>query len=204
MKAFLKEYTEIIMYTICGILIILSSYTIIVNINHARYLNKEVFVSDKDHNLIKFKDNIIKLENAFNNSSNNTYKRIVYLMKNDGLYKKIPGDKIRYKDLYFLNNYFLDTIINDGYISSIKVNNQVDKIVDKYIYNLINNANYICRELENNSNYQYDVLNNDIRDAINEQYQMIVNNYLQLSEIILEMSDNIWKKVLIHVYFIQK
>ena len=36
---------------ICGVLIVLSSYTIIINFNHARYLNKTVNISELDTDL---------------------------------------------------------------------------------------------------------------------------------------------------------
>lgn len=191
MKKILDEYKEIILYTICGVLIILSSYTIIINFNHARYLNKTVNISELDTNLKKYKDNVLKIEELSNNTNNNYLKRLVYLLKTDGLYKKIPGDKLKYEDLYSLNNYFLDTIINEGYVSNIKINIEFIDIYDEYVNNLIFNANYVGREIENNSNYQYDVLNNEIRDVIIEEYNMIVNNYKDFSYIILEMCDSL-------------
>jgi len=191
MKKILDEYKDIIIYTICGILIILSSYTIIININHARFINRSVYVSEMDSQLKTFKNNIVAIEKEVNSKENSNLKRILYLLKNDGLYKVIPGDKLKYEDLYFLNNYFIDTIINDGYISNMKVYMEFDGVYEEFVHNLILNSNYVNREMENNSNYQYDVLNNDIRDTINEQYQLILNNYLNFSNIVLEMCGSV-------------
>ena len=191
MKKILDEYKEIILYTICGVLIILSSYTIIINFNHAKYLNKTINISELDTDLKIYKDNVLKIEDVSKSTNNNYLKRLVYLLKNDGLYKKIPGDKLKYEDLYYLNNYFLDTIINDGYIGNFQTNIEFIGVYDEYINNLIFNANYVGREIENNSNYQYDVLNNEVRDVMIEQYKMILNIYRDFSYIILEMCDSL-------------
>ena len=193
MRKFLNEYLNVVLYTISIILIILSTYTIIININHAIFLNKKVVVSDIDNDFQKFRDNVIKIEDKIENRNDSTFIIIFNLLKNDGLYKLMPGDNLDYADIYNLNNYFIDKIINEGYISSLKQKNNI-KIYDEFINNLIYKANYINRELENNSNYQYDVLNNEIRDSINDEYQMIINNYQELSYIILEMCDVLWKK----------
>lgn len=190
MKAFLKEYLDIIIYTICGILIIFSSYNIIINIKHANYINNKVTVSDIDNNFKKFKDNVIKIENFAQDDK--SLDIVLRLLKNDGIYKLLPGDKLGYTDLYHLNNYFIDSLINNGYISNLKINEKINNtIYEKYMNNLIYDANYITRELENNSNYQYDVFNNKIRDTIVEEYQMILKNYLDFSYIILEMCGNL-------------
>ena len=71
MKEFLKEYLEIIIYAVCGILIIFSSYTIIININHARYLNKTILISDLDGDYKNYKENVIKIEKIINEKENN-------------------------------------------------------------------------------------------------------------------------------------
>ena len=191
MKKFLNEYLNIIMYAICGVLIVLSSYTIIININHAKFLNKDVLVSDMDIDFKLFKDNIIKIDDILDIKDNYYLKSCLNILKNDGLYKKIPGDKLTYEDLYYLNNYFIEFVINDGYVSNLKSNNLVNELQKEFVNNLIFNANYITSKLENNSNYQYDVLNNDNGDSINIDYKMILKNYKEFSYILLEMCDSL-------------
>lgn len=187
MKKILDEYLEIVIYTICGIILVFSSYLIIINIKHATYIDQIVSVSIMDNDLLTYKENIIKLESNLESNNNIFLNKVLMLLKNDGLYKKIPGDKLNYQDLYSLNNYFIDVIINEGYFSNLKINENISDIYDKYVSMLIYNSKYINRELENNSNFHYDVLNNEIRDSINEVYQMILHNYKEFSYILLEM-----------------
>ena len=187
MKKILDEYLEIVIYTICGIILVFSSYLIIINIKHATYIDQIVSVSIMDDDLLTYKENIIKLESNLESNNNIFLNKVLMLLKNDGLYKKIPGDKLNYQDLYSLNNYFIDVIINEGYFSNLKINENISDIYDKYVSMLIYNSKYINRELENNSNFHYDVLNNEIRDSINEVYQMILHNYKEFSYILLEM-----------------
>ena len=192
MKYFIKEYIGVLMYTICGILIVLGSYNILINVNHFNYLNKRVVVSDIDNNYKKFKSNILKIEEQMEKSSNlslkNKISTVLSFMKKNGIYDLLPGDKLSYIDLYNLNSYFVDTLINNGWISNLKLINEFNtKVNNKFINNLIFSSNYIDKELLNNSNFHYDVKNNDIRDEINEEYQLILNNYKEYSSLILEM-----------------
>ena len=55
MKVFLKEYTNMIMYTISGILIILGSFNILINYNHAAFINEKITVSELDQDYTSFK-----------------------------------------------------------------------------------------------------------------------------------------------------
>ena len=49
MKSFIREYQNVIIYTICGVLLVLGSYNILINVNHASYLSKKIMVSDIDN-----------------------------------------------------------------------------------------------------------------------------------------------------------
>lgn len=192
MKKFLKEYFEIIIYTISGLLIILSSYNIIINVNHAKYLNQEVYVSTIDVDLTAYKDNVIKIIDKVDEKDNTILKKIIPLLKNDGLFKVIPGDKLSYHDLDELNCYFIEKLINEGYISNIKTSNEFNNdMYDEIINNIIFNSSYLDRELRNNSNYHYDVHNNEVRNEITEIYKMILRNYKEYTYVILEMCDNL-------------
>ena len=186
MKSFLKEYVGVFMYTICGILIILGSYNIIININHARFLNKKVVVSDIDNNYKDFKENILDIEKCINSSKNKTsiskISNNLSLLKNGGIYIVMPNTELNYIDLYNLNTYFLDTLINDGWLVNLR---ETKEIYKKNIQMMIDFANYINKELLNNSNFHYDVKNNEIRSSINEEYKMILNNYKEYSSLLL-------------------
>lgn len=193
MKKFIEEYYLFFIYTICIILFIISIYNILINVKHALYLNEKITVSDIDNNYKSLKDNIILIEdNLEKNKNSNLYNPLLntmLLLKQNGVYRLMPGDKLTYIDLYDLNNYFLDIIINNGWtINFSNIKSVTNTFNNEYIDMLINNANYINKELLNNSNFSYTV-NNNIRDNINEEYQYILNNYQKFSSLILEISN---------------
>lgn len=200
MKSLMDEYLDIVMYTICGVLLVLASYNILINYNHATYLNNKVVVSDNDNSYRVYKENVLKIENKLSemNNRNKEYfylQNVLYLMKNDGTYHLLPGSELGYYDLYTLNNYFIDIIINNGWISTLKqVDNFNTTINDSFINALVNNSDYINKEILNNSNYHYDVKRNEIRKTIDEEYKAILSNYKNFSDLILELCDNVGDK----------
>lgn len=197
MKAFIDEYLEVFLYTICGMLLILGSYNILINVNHASYLKGKVIVRDIDSDYLEYKNNVLAIENnlTLKNQNSNMYKSIsnaLNIMKREGAYRLLPGDVLGYSDLYTLNNYFIDEIINESWISSLKQIKDFDNNYNNnYMNVLIKNANYVNKELLNNSNFHYDVRNNDVRDTIQEEYQFIMSNYKNYSAFILGLSEKL-------------
>ncbi len=193
MKTFSKKYLDFIIYTICGFLFVISSYNIIINIHHYRHLNKTVTVSDIDKNYNDFKDNVLKIETKIAKISKNgmysDFSFVLNKLKSDGLYRLMPSQKLHFTDLYQLNNYFVDTLINEGWIKRLK-NDSGNSYYDEFMETLINNSNYVKKELLNNCNFSYD-MRNDIRSTINEEYQFIVNNYKVYSFIVLSMLNDL-------------
>ena len=184
MKKIFNSYVDIIFYTICGVLVILSSYLILVNINHYVFIDKEVLVSSSDSDLEKLKENINKLEEI----DNENIKSVIMHLKKDGAYKLLPGDKLSYIDLYNLNLYFLDTVINECWVRKLALLDEYNtNYNNEFIDNLIINAKHLDKELLNNSNYHYNYNNNTI-DEINEEYHLILNNYNKFSVFLLEIS----------------
>ena len=186
MKSFLNNYRNVLMSVISGILLILGSYTLIINLNHASYLDQKVIVRDEDSSFRKFKENVLKLENKINEENDSFLQVTVSLLKKSGIYKLLPGDKLGYRDLFELNNYFIEELFNNSWVSNLKQNNNFNSKYDvDYMNILIKNANYLNKELLNNSNYHYDVKNNDIRDVIVEEYLYILDNYYNYTVFIL-------------------
>lgn len=194
MKAFLDDYLKTIMYTVCGILLVLGSYNILININHYSFINKKIVVSDLDNSYKSFKSNILEIEENLSSfqgdKSNILYvktKNTLNVLKKDGVYQLLPGSTIGYKELYNLNMYYLDVVINTGWISNLKdVVNNSD--YNEMVNHLVNDANYVHKELLNNSNFHYDVKNNPVRNGINDEYNFILSNYQSFSKIILNIS----------------
>ena len=194
MKAFIDEYLQAIMYTICGLLLILGSYNILINVNHFIFINKRVVVSEIDSGYKNYQNNILEIENNLlsfkGDKSSKLYaylNNVLSLLKQDGLYRMMPGDEIGYESLYKLNTYFIETLINNGWTSQLKnaLNNpQYDQMVNY----LVNNANYMNNELLSNSNFQYELRKNNVRDALSDEYKYILNNYQAFSDLILDIS----------------
>ena len=92
--------------------------------------------------------------------------------------------------MYNINNYFLD-VINDGWILNIDGIKELNTdYYNEFVDMLVINANYISKELLNNSNYAYN-FNDSIRDNLDEEYKYIINNYQKFSYLLLEISNKI-------------
>ena len=196
MKKFIEEHHNFFLYGICIIIFVLSIYNIIINFKHAAFLNEKVTVMDSSNNYKKFKDNILLIENNVNLYPNSNlhpfFIKMINLLKDGGAFRLFPNDKLSYVDLYNLNNYFQEVIDNGWtpYVDTLEDNNVY---YNEYVNILIGNANYIDKELLNNSNYAYNS-SNVIRNNIDEEYNFILNNYWKLSSLILEISDKMGDK----------
>ena len=188
MKGVFGEYYKIIMYTIFGILIILSSYTIILNIHHYKSLKNTAIVSDIDTSYKKFMNNVTKLEdyvNLNNSKANSKYfKNTLNVLKKDGLFRLVLNSKLTYSDLYNLNDYFIDGLINEGWVTNIKQLDTQNKYKDEIDF-LVNNAKYLKNYLAKNGLILYDESNTH---KIVDDYNLILNNYAMYSSIILKIS----------------
>lgn len=193
MKSLFGECYKILMYTIFGLMIVLSSYTIILNVHHYKSLNNNVVVSDIDIGYKKFMNNVTSLEdnlNQINTSSDDIYvslRNVLTVLKKDGLFRMVPNSKIGYRDLYNLNEYFIEELINNGWVSNIRKHDISNDYIDE-IDLLINNSNYINSIFINNGLLLYDD-NNSHR--IVDDYHLILNNYTMYSSIILNISNSL-------------
>lgn len=192
MKSSLKKYIDISICLLSGILLIMGSYIILINIYHASFINQKIYVREIDNDYKEFNENISKIENML--SEQKVYKnkekilKVLELMKSGGIYKLLPGDVLKVSDLYDLNNYFIDVLINEGWISNLKLNEGINThINNEYMSLLIKDANYLNKELLDNSNYHYDFKNNEIRDIMLEEYHFILKNYKNYSSFILNL-----------------
>ena len=202
MKRFLREYLDIFVYVLCGVILICGSYNLIFNINQAKALRRNTIVRDNDINYKEYKGNILIIENEIkkinNESVKNRIRHVLSLMEEDGVYKLFPYDKITSLDVYNLNNYFIDSLINDGWTASLKNLVKGNDIYDNYVKSLVNNYEYIDKELLDNSNYWYKVDDTSIRDNLEEQYKSVLTNYCLYSRMIItivkDLGDNNVKK----------
>jgi len=189
MKSLFGEYYKIILYTILGLMIIMSSYIIILNIHHYHAISLEVAVSDIDSEYKSYIDNVLKIEDNIDKVKDSDLvlglNKTIDIMKNSGVFRLIPKTKLSYRDLYELNDYFLEKLVNDGWVKYIKPH-YLNTNYDDDINILINNAKYLNKTLNDNGLIMYDVKND--RKIIDE-YHFILKNYEMFSKVILNISN---------------
>ncbi len=189
MKRAFDEYVKIILYTIFGLILIMSSYIIIINIHHYKALSSTVVVSEVDSDYTKYKKTVNDIENVLSNySKNNSLYPSLYstfnVLKNGGVFRLIPNSKLNYHDLYELNDYFINKIINECWVSKLKSfnkNSNIQRVVDV----LINNSKNLNNHFLDNGLTLYDSYN---ENKIIDDYTSILKNYVIFSEVILSIS----------------
>ena len=191
MKSLIGEYYKVVLYTIFGLMIVMSSYCIILNIHHYNAISSEVTVSDIDTDYKEYINNINKIEDNVSKLSNSelarNIKSTVEVMKKSGVFRLIPKTKLGYHDLYDLNDYFIERLINDcwvRYFNMTKLGSSHNDIANM----LISNANYINSHLTDNSLTLYDSKDDS---KIIDDYHFIVRNYVMYSNIILDLCNSL-------------
>ena len=187
------KYIKIIMYALFGILLVISSYLIILNINHFNSLSTKTIVSEADNDYVKYKENIKIIEEFINNHKdleNKTYltlSKVLDSLKRDGVYRLIPKTKLTNKNLYELNDYFMEELINNSWVSNLKSFDINDKYHDTIML-LVNNSNYLNSIFTNSSIMLYD---GKLDNKIENNYHFLLSNYLMYSKVVLNLCNDI-------------
>ena len=184
MKRLSDEYYKVILYTLIGLIFTISIYMIIINIHHYKSLSSQITVNEADSEYVNYKKNINEIEFNLKKRQNNSLNNTLAILKNGGVFRLIPKTKITYHNLYELNNYFINNLINRCWIENLKSINK-DRENDKMIDILISNANYLNSHFIDNGLTLYDSYN---ENKIQDDYYLILKNYLAFSNIILSMS----------------
>ena len=192
MKTIFSEKIKIVIYIILGFLLIVSSYLIILNINHYKSLSSTTIVSEIDNDYAKFKNNVNLIEKTINSKNGGdklslSLSKVLNSLKNDGVYRLIPKTKLTYRNLYELNDYFMEELINNGWISNIKSFKDSSEYEDT-IMMLVNNSKYLNSVFTSNSLILYD---SNLDNKIEDNYRFILSNYLMYSNIILDISNKL-------------
>lgn len=191
MKTIFNEYYKIVMYVLFGILLVMSSYLIILNINHYQSLLDTTVVSEADNDYLVYKKNVNLIEETINKLNESNEKEILSKvldkMKLDGVYRLIPKTVLIYKDLYSLNDYFIEELINNSWISNVKKIENSNKHQDTIML-LVNNSNYLNSIFINNSLILAD---NGLDNKIEDNYHFILSNYLTYSKVILSICNEL-------------
>lgn len=219
MKEFFVEYVRIISKSIIGLLFGLGFFYILLNAFHASSINKVVYVSELDVYYSSYLDNVLAIKKNLDNYRYDkdkfahnmpTMQKISseitacynILNSNEGLLGKSEGMKLGFNDVYNLNNYFINSLIDQCFISDIswvmkdevlQDSNFAREVAIQYNVNdiLSNNSMYIKDELRDNSSYYYNtaVSNAMIRNDLNSSYRLVLRNYYDFSKIILNLSE---------------
>jgi hypothetical protein len=108
-------------------------------------------------------------------------------MKKDGVYRLIPKTELSYQDLYTLNDYFMEELINNGWVSNI-IKLDVSSKYQNIIMMLVNNANYLNAVFTNNGLTLYD---GNLDNKIEDNYHFILSNYMMYSNVILDICNEL-------------
>ncbi len=188
MKTIFNDYIKIVMYVIFGIILIMSSYIIILNIQHFKSLSDSIVVSEADNDYLKFKENVNLIEDYLNKAEfdekiSSSLSSVLLKMKNKGVFRLIPKTNLTSKDLYELNDYFMEELVNNGWVSNLKEYDFSYKYQDTIML-LVNNSNYINDILTKNSLILYD---GSLDNKIEDNYHFILSNYMEYSKVILNI-----------------
>lgn len=187
------KYIKIIMSLFFGILLVISSYLIILNTNHYHSLSTNTIVTEADNDYVKYKENVKKIEEFINNHKdleNKTYLSLTKALdslKRDGVYRLIPKTKLSNKDLYNLNDYFMEELINNSWVSNLKSIDISNKYNDTVML-LVDNSNYLNSVFTNNSIVLYD---GKLDNKIEDNYHFLLSNYLMYSKVVLNFCNDI-------------
>ena len=191
MKSLFDEYYKVVMYTIFGLMIVMSSYCIILNVHRYKAVNEKIVVSDIDIDYKEYVDNINKIEDKLSNIKDeivvNAISKTLNSMKQSGVFRLVPKTKLGYHDLYDLNEFFIEKLINEGWVIYLKPLN-LDEIYTNTFNMLISNANYINSVLGDNGVVIYESKN---ESKIIDDYHYILGNYVLYSKALLNICDSI-------------
>ena len=188
MKKVVGEYLKIITYTIFGLIMILSSYMIIINIHHYNSLREKIVVSEIDSDYTKYKKQVNDIGELLNKKNTNASLNDTYqVLKNGGVFRLIPKTSLSYHDLYELNEYFINEIINNCWVSKLKTLNK-NTLNEEMINILISSSKYLNNDLLNNGLVLYDDLSDD---KIHDSYYTILKNYVAFSNVVINIINDI-------------
>lgn len=201
MKKSVKEYLKGVIYLLASLLIIITSYNIIINIFHMKTINSNVLINNYYDEYYQYKSNVNDIVNLLNNNSkksnNVLYRSLIVCLnslKKDKMYNYSFNQTLNNLDLYEINEDFINNIIDNSWYSNLNVIDwdsiklsEYKKEIDHTMSLLIFNSQYLKNELRYNDNYHYS-LSSNYNDELDNHYKMILNNYNQYTKIILELS----------------
>lgn len=218
MKKEIKEFIKILTNVFSAIILCVGFYNIFVNLFHQSYIDERIVISNLDKDYVGYKNNLLRIEDNLKKyksiatkdydivTMNKLYgstKSCLNILKNENsIYGINENDKLTPYRVYQLNANFSNETINYCWIMGMSFINlekhnykgyfkEVFPNYDKMVNILIENASYIDADLLDNSSYHYSTRStkDTVRNELLEQYKMVLYNYKNFSDIILEISE---------------
>lgn len=220
MKRFFAEYFSILGYVMTGLLFALATFLLFVNFYHYKEVNTPYVKSDGYVGAYeKNKDKIETIRNNISVYNTSSYRggvdSYVLLGVKSGLeicadkYDKTEANKIFAKktitvaDDYKLLGYLQSDIINDCvvlHIYSLSVSDDLNNLasyqvakpfVDFGTKSLINDADYVKRILQSNSNYRFssDYSRSSIFEVTRDSYTRLESTYTNSLDLVVAFSE---------------
>ena len=209
----MKKYIHFIGKILLLSIFCFSLYYLVINVFHEKSMNKEIYVSENDTYYKKFYNNVNAIKNNIDNYSynkkihkidyntmNNFYNKIdyCYTILNNDIELLQENKFLKYYDVYSLNEYFVNNFVNKCFTLNLSWINNISNSYLKEQYTnakfsidiITNNSLYLKNELKDNSSYYYNTnyFNEKIRNNLESSYQLILHNYSDFSNIILNLS----------------
>jgi len=215
MKNFIKEYLNIIAYSVTGLILVIASFYLVMNYYHSEEVKTTVYVSENDVNYQGYKDKLEKIKtnlDTFSKSKVTDNKlRAIYnklstcslvLNGNNTLATIETEHYFTSKEVYELGSRFQTDVLNIcfalhlSYITEENTDPRF-KVVAPYVKNSVNTiasqVNFALSEIQNNSSYFYttNITSSTIRNYLASDFTAIAKAYNDFASIILSLSEQL-------------
>ena len=215
MKKFIKEYLNIIAYSITGLILVITSFYLIMNYYHYEEVKTTIYVSENDINYQGYKDKLEKIKtnlNVFSKSKiTDTKLRAIYnklstcssVLGGNNTLANIPTNHyFTSKEVYDLGSKFQTDVLNIcwalhlSYITEENTDYRF-KEVAPYIKNSVgiisSQVNFALSEIQNNSSYFYttNITSSTIRNYLSSDFTSIAKAYNDFADIVLSLSEQL-------------
>ena len=221
MKKILVEYSNIISYTVIGIVFGFTFFLLFLNLYHYEDVNDVYKKQDSDYqinkelkeklNSISLNINSVQLNNTSSNYANfssiglklNTCVERINTNKFDELLSK---KSISISDVYEMQQFYKIDISNECLVKQLyelnvgnnqnEYNEYIDTItfIEDNIEKLKDSTDYVEKVIKNNSSYSFtsSSTKEDIYNQVSDSYYSIINDYVDAIDFIYDLS--VWYK----------
>ncbi len=219
MKKIINEFISIIFGFVSLMALALGSYLLFTTLFHQQYLDTKLSFTEEYEIFQNYKENLDKIKkniDSYNYDSNifnekmekmNIYRDRIntcykYLTDEESLIKLKTGDMISDYDIYVLNEFFNEKIVDECWVKSLSDyyynsdNYQgyfkyFMKGNSDYISNIASQSTYLKKELKSNYNVHYINDNSLItsRNELLEHLNLLMSIYNNTSKLVYNMSN---------------